>query len=180
MKTLQISKKDIFQSAKLIVKSKELGSNVIIPHVCNNIDSFGAGFAASVSKEYPDIKHNYHLLGRKFLKEHPGYVQFIDVEYEKQYNRRLIVANMIAQNGLRSPSNPRPLNYAYLTKSMLDIKKFILANFNSENPVEIHCPKFGSGLSGGNWKFIENLIEDIWGEYKVVVYEFTSNKRRPK
>lgn len=170
MKTLQISKKDIFQSARLIVKSKELGSNVIIPHVCNNVDLFGAGFAASVAKQYPEVKDNYHLLGKKFLREHPGYCQFVDVEYEKQYNRRLIVANMIAQNGIKARNNPRPLNYAYLIKSMIDIKGFILKNFNSENPVEIHCPRFGSGLAGGNWRFIENLIEDVWGNFRVVVH----------
>ena len=180
MHSLIVSKKDIFLNAKESVYAKHLGSSVIIPHVCNNIDSFGAGFASSISDRYPDVKNNYHLLGRKFLKEHPGYVQFVDVEYERQYNRRLIVANMISQNGLRSPNNPRPLNYAYLTKSMLEVKKFILTNFNSENPVEIHCPKFGGGLAGGNWKFIENLIEDIWTNCKVVVYEFFENKRRYK
>ena len=80
---LIISKKDIFDTAKLCIKAQDLGTSVIIPHVCNNVDLFGAGFAAAISKEYPDVKNNYHLLGKKFLKEHPGYVQYIDVEYEK-------------------------------------------------------------------------------------------------
>lgn len=178
MKVLNISKKNIFETARLIVHSRVVGgSSVIIPHVCNNVDLFGAGFASAVSTEYPVVKDNYHLLGKKFLKEHPGYTQFIDVEYEKQYNRRLIIANMIAQNGIRAKNNPRPLNYAYLTKSMLDIKSFILKNFNSENPVEIHCPKFGSGLAGGNWRFIENLVEDIWGSFRVVIHQIDNFNR---
>lgn len=165
------SNKEIFEIAKLRVYSKSSNScNVIIPHVCNNIDLFGAGFAHAISEKYPEVKNNYHLLGKKFLKDNPGYVQFIDVDYEKQYNRRLIVANMIAQNGVRTARNPRPLNYAYLLKSMLDIKKFVLTKFNSENPVEIHCPKFGSGLAGGNWKFISDLIEDCWSNIPVLVY----------
>lgn len=179
MKSLQNSKKNIFYTTKLIVHAKSISSNIIIPHVCNNVDLFGGGFALAVSKQYPEAKENYHLLGKKFLKDHPGYVQFIPVEYEPQYNRKLIIANMIAQNGIKSGLNPRPLNYAYLTKSMLDIKKYILNNFNTENPVEIHCPKFGSGLAGGNWLFIQNLIEDIWGDFKVVVYEL-SPKRKAK
>jgi hypothetical protein len=176
MKHFSISKKNIFETSKLIVNAKTIGgSSVIIPHVCNNVDLFGAGFAAAVAATYPISKDNYHLLGKKFLKDHPGYTQFIDVSYEKQYNRRLIIANMIAQNGVRSKNNPRPLNYAYLTKSMLEVKKFININFDSENSVEIHCPKFGSGLAGGNWKFIEYLIEDIWNNIKVVVHEVSTS-----
>lgn len=166
-----ISKKNIFHTSKLCIKAQDIGTSIIIPHICNNIDLFGAGFAAVIAKEYPDVKSNYHLLGKKFLKDNPGYVQYIDVEYEKKYNRRIIVANMIAQNGVRSYTNERPLNYAYLVKSMVDVKRFVLKNFNSENPVEIHSPKFGSGLAGGNWEFISCLIEDIWNNIKVVVYE---------
>jgi hypothetical protein len=42
---------------------------------------------------------------------------------------------------------------------------------NSENArVEIHSPKFGSGLAGGNWNFIEELIKDIWYDCEVFVY----------
>jgi len=38
--------------------------------------------------------------------------------------------------------------------------------------VEIHCPKFGSGLSGGDWNFISDLIDDIWGKYTVFIYNY--------
>lgn len=163
------SKKDIFEISKLSVYAQALGSSVIIPHVCNNVDLFGAGFAQNINAIYPDVKKNYHLLGKKFLKEHPGYVQFNTVEYESTYSRSLIVANMIAQNGIRSKENTRPLNYAYLTKSMIEVKKYILTNFK-DSRVQIHCPKFGSGLSGGSWSFISCLIEDIWSDINVVVF----------
>lgn len=168
---VSVSKKNIFEMARLNIHAKEIGTSVIIPHVCNNIDLFGGGFAHSVSQEYPEVKDNYHLLGKKFLNDHPGYVQFVTVGYEPKYSRSLVVANMIAQNGIKKPNNPRPLNYAYLVKSMVEVKKFILTKFNKDNPVEIHCPKFGSGLAGGNWKLISYLIEDIWSNIKVVVYE---------
>lgn len=166
-----ISKKDIFDTSKLCIKAQDIGTSIIIPHVCNNIDLFGAGFASAIASKYPIVKDNYHLLGKKFLKDHPGYVQYIDVEKENKYTRKITVANMIAQNGVRSYKNPRPLNYAYLVKAMVDIKGYIIKNFNSENPAEIHTPKFGSGLAGGNWDFISCLIEDIWGNIKVVVHE---------
>jgi hypothetical protein len=77
---------------------------------------------------------------------------------------------MIAQNGLFSHDNPRPLNYAYLVKSMLQIKKYMTTNYGVDNPIEIYSPKFGSGLAGGDWNFIENLIEDIWNQFKVLIF----------
>ena len=173
------SKKDIFTTAKLTVDAKESGSSVIIPHVCNNVDLFGAGFAAAISEAFPIVATNYHLLGKSFLQKNPGYVQFIDVYGELKYSRRLVVANMIAKNGIRNAKNSRPLNYAYLVKNMVEVKKFITTKFNRDHSVEIHCPKFGSGLAGGNWSFIENLIEDIWSPYKTIVYN-VSNKIRGK
>jgi hypothetical protein len=138
--------------------------------VCNNKDSFGAGFSGDVAKHYPIVETNYHILGQTFLNKNPGYVQFVKVYTEPTYDRSLIIANMIAQNGIRNRNNKRPLNYAYLVKSMFEINQYINRNINTEDTVEIHCPKFGSGLAGGNWKFIECLIEDIWGKHKVVVY----------
>ena len=78
---------------------------------------------------------------------------------------------MIAQNGLKSRQNKRPLNYAYLVKSMVLVKKFILQNFNSENRVIIYFPKSSGVSTGANWKFIDCLIEDIWNDISVVVYD---------
>lgn len=152
--------------------AKALGASVIIPHVCNNQDLFEAGFAKAVAEEYPQVKTNYHLLGKKFLESHPGYVQFLTVEYEPEYSHSLIIANMIAQDGVRpNRHKTRLLNYAYLVKSMIEVKKYTLTKFNPENRIEIHCPKFGSGIAGGNWNFIEELTKDIWNNCRVVIYE---------
>ena len=34
----------------------------------------------------------------------------------------------------------------------------------------IYAPKFGTGHSGGNWRFIEDLIKDTWKDIDVVIY----------
>ena len=34
----------------------------------------------------------------------------------------------------------------------------------------ICCPKFGSGLAGGEWNVIENMILEIWKDIPVYVY----------
>lgn len=165
-----IKHKDIFVYARERIFAKNHGCSVIIPHVCNNMNAFGAGFAKAVASHYPIVKENYHMLGQKFLQENPGYTQFIEVLHDNEYGHKLIFANMIAQNGLISEKNNRPLNYLALVKCMTSIQKYISSYSDSDNRIEIHCPKFGSGLSGGNWNFIVNLMEDIWYNNQIFVY----------
>lgn len=161
---------DLFDFVEHHVKAGNNGTSIIVPHVCNNINAFGAGFAGAVARKYPIVKENYHLLGSNFLKNNLGYVQFVDVYKDTNYGHRLIFANMIAQNGTISNTNPRPLNYLALTKSMVNIAKYIGQHFDIENRVQIHAPKFGCGLAGGNWNFVEELIKDIWTSIPVCIY----------
>jgi hypothetical protein len=161
---------DLFDYVSKVPKLGNNGSSVIVPHVCNNIDLFGAGFAAELSKHYPIVKENYHLLGSNFLKNNLGYVQFVEVYKDSVYDHRLIFANMIAQNGTINQKNPRPLNYLALIKCMTQINTFISKSFNIDSKIEIHAPRFGCGLAGGNWNFINDLIEDIWINKSVIIY----------
>ena len=165
---LHIINDDIFTSIIKCVSAGNVGNSVIIPHVCNNINLFGAGFAHAVAKHYPIVKENFHLLGNK---SQLGHVQFVSVHKDKTYGHRLIFANMIAQNGTISTSNSRPLNYYALSLCMKAVSNYIEANFDNENRIQIHAPKFGSGLAGGNWNFIQDLIDDIWSKHPVFIYD---------
>jgi len=176
-----ISNRDIFESSLEKVNLENGGSSVVIPHVCNNIDMFGAGFASAIANKFPIAKMNYHMLGKKFLKENLGYCQIIKA-YENPKNKNAIyVANMIAQNGIISENNPRPLNYFSLAKSMSLISNFITNKIKENNDnlekIDIHCPKFGSGLAGGNWYFISDLIDDIWQKFDVTVYTLSRDRQ---
>jgi hypothetical protein len=70
---------DLFEMVRTRVSSGNEGATVFVPHVCNNIDLFGAGFAAQVALKYPVVKENYHLLGKSFLKTNLGYCQIVKV-----------------------------------------------------------------------------------------------------
>ena len=168
-----ISNKEIFHSIIQRSQDKNQGATVIVPHVCNNLDLFGGGFAAQVAVEYPEVKSNYHLLGKKFLQSNLGHDQFIIVHKEPVYGHKIIFVNMIAQNGIRRPDNERPLNYAALVRSMVGVSQYIQMNtgfITKQEKIEIHAPRFGSGLAGGNWDFIDDLITDIWYRYPVYIY----------
>lgn len=175
-----ISNRDIFESIKDRIAAGHNGATVFVPHVCNNLDLFGAGFAAAIADKYPEVKANYHMLGKSFLKTNFGHAQILKIREEKKYKHCLYVVNMIAQNGIKTPTNPRPLNYAALTKSMIQVSQFIINNTeysNKTESIEIHAPKFGSGLAGGNWNFISDLIEDIWSKYNVFIYQHNADRR---
>jgi hypothetical protein len=168
-----INNRDIFEIIKNRTQADNNGATVFVPHVCNNIDLFDAGFAGQVARLYPEVKANYHMLGKSFLKNNLGHSQIIKVYEQPKYKHKLYFVNMIAQNGIKNSKNNRPLNYAALMRSMIHVNQFINTNTSflqkNEN-IEIHAPKFGSGLAGGNWNFISELIDDIWGKYNVFIY----------
>lgn len=170
-----VSNRNIFDITKQRITSGHNGATVFIPHVCNNADMYGAGFALDIANKFPSAKTDYHLLGKKFLQTNLGYSQIIKVAEDPKYKHKLYVVNMIAQNGIKSPNNPRPLNYFALGQCMYRLSQFIHNNTdytNNNEKIEIHCPKFGSGLAGGNWNFIGDLIDDVWGRFFVTVYNF--------
>jgi hypothetical protein len=164
------TKKDIVESCLNRLHSDNSSTTIFIPHVCNNINLFGAGFAKYIGDKFPVVKENFHLLGNKAIL---GYTQYIRVSSNKSNKTNIFVCNMIAQNGTINPKNSRPLNYSSLVFCMNDIKNKLISlaqNNINDIPYEIHAPKFGSGLAGGNWNFIENIIEDIWSDFPVYVY----------
>lgn len=174
MKTLRgqkssfsVVKADLFHAIKMCVNGGNYGCSVIVPHVCNNVDSFGAGFASAVAANYPEVKQNFHLLGSQAVL---GHCQFVPVYRDKKFNHQIIIANMIAQNGIISPANSRPLNYYALGRCMANVASYAKQNFDTENKLQIHAPKFGSGLAGGNWNFISELITDLWYSIPTFIY----------
>lgn len=167
---------DLFLSIEELLISLN-STTIIVPHVCNNADIFGGGFTAGIVKYYPIVRDNYHMLGLSFLKKNLGHVQFIVAKENKKNNNKIIFANMIAQNGTISRNNPRSLNYLALCKSMVSVSSYIKNNIDpNEQQAQIHCPKFGSGLAGGNWNFIQDLISDIWSDLDIFIYDNSKRK----
>jgi len=70
---------------------------------------------------------------------------------------------------------PKPLQYAALGACMIQVVKrnHMAGNRGQFDPgydgerhnfFEIWCPKFGSGLAGGSWPHIEEMIRETWVE----------------
>lgn len=164
-----ITNKDIFTCIKTRVSASVNGCTTIVPHVCNNVNLFNSGFASMIMERFPIVKENFHMLGNSAKL---GTNQYISVYKNIKNNNEIIFCNMICQNSVYNQNNHRPLNYAALVYSMVEMKHYITKykHINENIPIEIHCPKFGTGLSGGNWKFIEELIDDVWKGINTFVY----------
>ena len=136
-----------------------IGEGIIfIPHVCNDIGAFGAGFAKALSVKWPHVRQAYINEGDWAL----GTNIFVKAA------NNIVICHMIAQKGLIN-TNPHPLRYLALISCM----KKVGIKVDGVNG-SIHCPKFGSGLAGGNWEAIEQLIKEIWISQgiDVTIYEF--------
>lgn len=134
-------------------------SPIVIAHVCNDKGAWGAGFVIPLADHFPTSKHCYlewhkngspvqGALSTEFCKR--GGTQFVETE------GNVWVANMVAQ----TLGGERPLFYNDLALCMDRVAYFVFSQL--ENKGEIICPMFGSGLAGGDWNFVEKLIEDCW------------------
>lgn len=150
---------------------------VIIPHCCNDIGAWGAGFTGALNKKWPEPEKMYHA----FIGGEPPYpgkwksTSALGNTCYAKISNYLVVANMIGQKGTVSKKNPKPVKYWALASAMREVVKYIdMIKSQVSNPIVIHCPKFGSDLAGGDWDFILELIREIWLEagIKVVVYEW--------
>lgn len=126
---------------------------LIIPHVVNDLGRWGSGFVVPLGKTWPSAKSTY--------LEWAGGNTMSDFALGNVYNAvvvdEVVVSHMLAQKGVISYSNKHPLDYKALEECMTKV-----GNLGMTMNGSIHCPLFGSGLAGGNWKRIEKMVVDLW------------------
>jgi len=154
---LKYIKGDLFQN---LPKDRK----VMIPHVCNDIGAWGAGFVIAIDTYSEKPKQDYHNFLASMKKcGNADPLGSINNSWIEDGN---IVSNMIAQRGV---DGKHPLRYFALMECMRKVR----ANMNGKHsPDEIYCPKFGSGLAGGNWCAIERMIIECWVDNDINVKVF--------
>lgn len=139
----------------------ETDCSTIILNICNNMNTFGAGFNKTIANSFPIAKEDYHLLGPTKLRNALGYTQFVPVKTNQKHRNQIIVANMICQTGILSDKNTRPLNYYLLGICLAKVQNYVKQyKKESDLPINIYCPKFNAGIYGADWSFIYQLILD--------------------
>jgi O-acetyl-ADP-ribose deacetylase (regulator of RNase III) len=133
----------------------------IIAHVVNDCGRWGSGFVVAVSKRWDSPEKMYRLWHRGGTFGVPfelGNVQFIPVGYNYQdlSERGIIIANMLAQNGLKSPDSPKPVCYRSLRKCLSCVWETA-----KSKDASVHIPyKMGCDRGGGDWSEVETIIQE--------------------
>ena len=119
-----------------------LYERTMIVHICNNINIWSQGFVLALEAKYPQAKITYHTETQIL-----GKVQYTHI------NDNLVIANMIAQDGVMTANNLEPLKWEALELCLEHVYRYA-----KKEAYTIQMPKIGSGLAGGNWEDIKQLI----------------------
>jgi O-acetyl-ADP-ribose deacetylase (regulator of RNase III) len=155
----------------------------IIAHVVNDVGAWGKGFVLAISKKWPDVKSRYLDLAKPLCLS--------SGKYQRQVNLRLgevhlvaaepgiWVANMVAQCGLISASNPIPLQLAALAECLAAVKSMALSVNAQGAPSHksVHCPRISCGLGGSTWENVEPIIARELDGVDVYVYDLPGEER---
>lgn len=146
----------------------EQGQKIIV-HCCNDIGVWGAGFVLALGSRYPKAKTAYlewFDLGQHLDASGPpvlGAVQLVRVADDTQ------VVNLIGQRGVGGGKSNPPIRYEAIRAGLKKVASLAL-----KFEASVHMPRMGSGLAGGSWNAIEQIVEDELSAYgiSVVVYDF--------
>ena len=159
-------KKPVYVEGDIFAALKGVTATTFVPHVCNDRGAFGAGFVVPLKKHYPDCHEAY----MKWSSGNPphghaypdgdafrlGGTQIVEVSDSP----KIFVCNMVAQ----TLGGVRPLYYNMLARCMDAVARSCVKEGG-----EVRCPLFGAGLAGGDWAFVEKLVEDCWLRRQVSV-----------
>jgi hypothetical protein len=145
-------------------------THIFIPHIVNNIGRWGSGFVVPLGKKWPEAEAAY----RSQPKLELGDVDFVKVREEDGNLGNIWVCNMVGQNGVVGPDNPKPIKYSALVRAMNEVGKAArgFRHRTAYGDVAIHAPKFGSERACGKWDHIEELIYELWDDIDVTIYEY--------
>jgi O-acetyl-ADP-ribose deacetylase (regulator of RNase III) len=129
-----------------------LEEGTVIAHVCNDIGGWGAGFVVPLGNRYPNARQRYYEWSKGEDENLPfslGNVQFVHVE------RWVFVANMIGQRGIFSENGEPPIRYDAIRECLQKVRAFC-----KEHNFNVQMPKIGSGLAGGDWAIISQIVRE--------------------
>lgn len=137
------------------------GPRIIAQVVNDATANWGGGFSLQLKAVQPSAQAQFKEWAIKGKHLHLGRVHFAELK------GGLAVASLIAQKGYGNSPTPK-IRYGPL-KDCLDL----LAKEALERGAEVHMPRIGAGLAGGNWNIILGLIDDCLVRKGVSVTVYT-------
>lgn len=158
----------------------------VIIHICNDVGGWGRGFVLAISKRWKQPEAEYRNWFKYTKVEQTNNVRFERLENRDKYSNEkefklgnvqfvkateeIWIANMIAQTDIKANKEGLPpIRYHSLSKSLERVRQFA-----KRRNASVHMPRIGSGLAGGEWTEIEEIINYnlIAHEIETTVYDF--------
>ena len=122
----------------------------LILHIVNDSNKWGRGFVLALSKRWKEPEKLYREQNNYVL----GKIQMTRVEND------ICVVNMIAQHDVKPTKDANgnivpPIRYDALKACLTTVNDIAV-----RTGATIHAPRFGAGLSGGDWNKIEQIIKE--------------------
>ena len=142
--------------------------NAVVAHVVNDRGGWGRGFVLAVSKRWPQAEKDYREWAKAGRRPDVSSTPFqLGEVLISRVGTNLSVAHLLAQHGYIGPDNPTPLSYEALAQCLRK-----LAAVAAGQQASIHMPPIGSGLGGGDWSQIKQIIERELGHLPVYIYTY--------
>lgn len=130
----------------------QVNATKVIAHLCNSYGGWGAGFVVSISKVWwqPEAYYKAWASHMKAAGPYPlpkGEIQPVWVEHDTY------VVNMVTDDF-------RSGDYSALATCLENLEEFMTSLKNVPSPAEVHLPRIGAGIFGGEWDKIEGLVKD--------------------
>jgi O-acetyl-ADP-ribose deacetylase (regulator of RNase III) len=122
----------------------------------------GGGFAAAVRRAWPHAQDEF----RDWVTQRREHLSLGTVHLSTPRDG-VQVASIVAQHGYGPSARPR-IRYSALRRGLSEV-----AHVAREAGATIHMPRIGTGLAGGSWDVVEELVWDTLGRegLHVTVYD---------
>lgn len=148
----------IYKTEDIISAAKRGDFNVLV-HQCNCFNTFGAGVARAIKKEFPEA-YEADLCTIKGDKNKLGLLTYTYIEKYDLYIFNLYGQYHYSRSNIATDYNA--------LDSALSLMVGILASLDS---VKIGAVKLGCGLGGGDWSKVLPLMEHHLSSFDVTIYD---------
>ncbi len=127
----------------------------------------GGGFAAAVRRAWPHAQNEF----REWVTQRRENLSLGRVHFSSESDG-IRVASIVAQHGYGPSQRPR-IRYGALRQGLIEV-----AQVAKETHSSVHMPRIGTGLAGGSWDVVEELVIDTLGQegLRVTVYDLPGRR----
>lgn len=143
-----------------ILKALEDNEIDVFAHGVNCSNGFGSGIAGQIAKKYPSIKEKFHSDSAH---------NFDTLGFALPYfTDDGLIFNCYTQEEYGSKG------IKYVSYDAIEESLRIVYGYCKLRSLNLGLPKIGCGLAGGNWNIVEAIINEVFKDMEVTVYEYQS------